>query len=549
MTPLAVRSSMILQHVRSKHANAIRATVATRTRSTLARQPEHIAAQLDFRTFVDVLRKDGDLVEVDLEVDPHLEVGAIVRRVSDVNGKAPLFNNVKGAKEGGLWRIFGNAASLLLHEEERYGRIARSLGLPICSSWKAILERSQEGKTKPLLPPRVLQTGPCKENKMYGDEIDLQKLPVPFLHKSDGGKYLQTYGVHVLQAPDGKAPWTNWSIFRGMVHDSRRLVCLVGAGQHNSVIREKWLQQGKTEVPWALALGVPPLASLIAACPIPKGISEAEYVGALVGHPLEAVCPTTKSSNLCETNDLLVPVNSEIVLEGTFPLTDKALEGPFEDYLGIHFDGDQHMQPLFTVNAITYRDNPIMPVSVPGRITDESHTTASLASEELLTLCRKHDLPITDAFAPLETMATWCALQVDIDKLAEQKTNSKDFCNKLGHIFFNDKSCMLMNRILLFGHDVDIHNFKDIIWALVTRCRPGKNEYIFEDVPSFPMTPYMSHGGGSSSRGGKVISDCLFPMEYMGNRGFKSVDFERSYPEEVKDKVRSNWTAMGFDAV
>lgn len=172
-----------------------------------------------------------------------------------------------------------------------------------------------------------------------------------------------------------------------------------------------------------------------------------------------------------------------------------------------------------------------------------------MASAELLTLCKNHDLPINDAVASLETMANWCALQVDTKKLTNLKTNSKDFCSKLGQIVYNNKSSMLFNRILLFGEDVDIYNFKDVMWALVTRCRPGQDEHVFEDVPSFPMTPYMSHGTGTVTTGGKAISDCLFPMEYEGRKTFSSVDFETSYPEEVKSKVKANWTAMGFDAV
>ena len=343
-------------------AASVFAPAAIRTKSdTASSLSRNVAAQLDFRTFIDVLREDGDLAEIEQQVDPNLEVGAIVRRVSEVNGKAPLFNNVKGTKDG-LWRMFGNAASLRSSEGERYGRIARSLGLPADSTWKSILERTQEGKTRLPLPPRVLESGPCKQNLMLGDEINLNKLPAPLLHQADGGKYLQTYGLHVLQTPD--ASWTNWSIFRGMVHDSRRLVCLVGSGQHNSIIRDKWLAEGKTEMPWALAMGVPPASSLAAASPIPEGVSEGEYVGALVGQPLDMVS--------CELSDLLVPANSEIVFEGTFSLKDKAFEGPFEDYLGLHFDEDRHLHPLFTVNAISYRDNPILPVSVPGRITDEA---------------------------------------------------------------------------------------------------------------------------------------------------------------------------------
>lgn len=332
-----------------------------RNSTTAVSQQEATDAQLDFRTFIEVLKKDNDIAEITREVDPHLEVGAIVRRVSEIDAKAPLFQNVKGARDG-LWRMFGNAASLRSPETEKYGRLARNIGLPPTASWKDVLVRTQEGKTQKPLKPNIVPTGPCKKNKIFGKDIDLHKLPAPLLHAGDGGKYLQTYGVHFLRSPDGS--WTNCSIFRGMIHDSRRLVCLVGTGQHNSVIREKWLQAGKTEMPWAMALGVPPSLNLAAALPLPEGVTEAEYIGAQVGKPIDMV--------KCELSDLEVPASSEIVLEGTFSLVDKALEGPFEDFLGLHFDNDRHMHPLFTVDAITHRDDAILPVSVPGRITDES---------------------------------------------------------------------------------------------------------------------------------------------------------------------------------
>ena len=149
-----------------------------------------------------------------------------------------------------------------------------------------------------------------------------------------------------------------------MVHDKRQLVCLVGPGQHNSIIRQQWLDQGREEMPWALALGAPPAAMIVAAMPVPEGVSESEYVGAVVARPLDLV--------KCELSDLLVPANSEIVMEGTFSLTKTAPEGPFGDYLGLVFDDDKHTHPLFRVNAITYRNDAILPISVPGRITDES---------------------------------------------------------------------------------------------------------------------------------------------------------------------------------
>ncbi|EXK77375.1 hypothetical protein FOQG_17908 [Fusarium oxysporum f. sp. raphani 54005] len=448
--------------------------------------------QLNFRNFVEVLRKDGDIADIREEVDPDLEVGAIVRRVSETNAKAPLFHNVKGARDG-LWKMFGNAASLRKDDKFRYGRIARSLGLPPDSSWKDILTKMRLATHRDPLPPNILSTGPCKQNKIFGDDIDLTGLPVPLLHQGDGGKYLQTWGVHVLETPDKS--WTNWSIFRGMVHDKRRLACLVIPGQHNSMIRDQWLKQGKDEIPWALALGAPPAASIAASIPLPPGVSEGEYVSALTGKPLDMV--------KCELSDLLVPANSEIIIEGTFSLKDKALEGPFEDYIGMHFEGEAGNQPLFTINAITHRDHAILPVSVPGRLTDESHTTASMASVQLLEELQEHNLPIKDAVAPLETLATWCILQVDNGKLAEMKTNPDELCRKIGDIAFKAKATMLINRILLIGDDVNIHNWGDVIWAYTSRCRPGIDEYVFDEVMGLALTPYRKYGRGSSVKEAK----------------------------------------------
>ncbi|KAH7033971.1 UbiD decarboxylyase family [Macrophomina phaseolina] len=471
--------------------------------------------RLDFRAFVEVLRKDGDLVDVNQEVDANLEVGAIVRRVSETNAKAPLFHNVKGARDG-LWKIFGNAASLRRDQRFRYGRIARSLGLPPDSNWKSILDKMRHASHRDPSPANILPTGLCKQNKIFGNDIDLTTLPVPLLHKDDGGKYLQTWGLHVLQTPD--ASWTNWSIFRGMVHDKRRLACLVIPGQHNSMIREQWAREGKDQIPWALVLGAPPAASIAASIPLPSGVSEGDYVSALTGKSLDMV--------KCELSNLLVPASSEIVLEGTFSLKDKGIEGPFEDYIGLHVEGESGQQPLFTVNAITHRHNAILPVSVPGRITDESHTTASMASVQLLELLQEHNIPVKDAFAPFQTIATWCVLQVDIEKLGEMKTNPNELCTRIGNLAFNSKATMLMNRILLVGDDVDIHNWDDVIWAYTSRCRPGLDEYVFDDVRGLPLIPYLKYGRESAAKG----------------------DFRSSYPHELQEKVQAEWTQMGFDA-
>jgi UbiD family decarboxylase len=172
-----------------------------------------------------------------------------------------------------------------------------------------------------------------------------------------------------------------------------------------------------------------------------------------------------------------------------------------------------------------------------------------MASVQLLEALQEHNLPIKDAVAPLETLATWCVLQVDNGKLAEMKTNPDELCTKIGNIAFKSKATMLINRILLIGDDVDIHNWTDVIWAYTSRCRPGIDEYVFDEVMGLPLTPYRKYGRGSSVKGGKMVSNCLLAMEYDGNRIFRGVDFRSSYPPELQEKIEGRWTQMGFDAV
>lgn len=317
-------------------------------------------AHLSFRSFVKALKADNDLIEIDTPVDAHLEAAAITRRVCETNDKAPLFNNVIGMQNG-LFRILGAPGGLRNNTADRYGRLARHLGLAPTAPMREILDKMLVASELPPVPPTVLSTGPCKENYLDESQIDLTALPAPMIHQADGGKYIQTYGMHIVQSPDGT--WTNWSIARAMVHDDKHLVGLVIPPQHIWQIQQKWKELGK-DVPWALAFGVPPAAIMASSMPIPDGVTEADYVGAMTGSPLELV--------KCDTNNLHVPATSEIVLEGTLSVTETAPEGPFGEMHGYTFQGDVHLCPTYKVNRITYRNDPILPMSSCGRLTDET---------------------------------------------------------------------------------------------------------------------------------------------------------------------------------
>lgn len=169
-----------------------------------------------------------------------------------------------------------------------------------------------------------------------------------------------------------------------------------------------------------------------------------------------------------------------------------------------------------------------------------------LAAAEIGFLLKSKGLPIKEAFSPFESQVTWVALQVDTQKLREMKTTPEKFCREIGDIIFNHKVGYTIHRLVVVGDDINVYDFKDVIWAFCTRCRPGMDEYFFEDVAGFPLIPYMSHGNGAPNRGGKIVSDCLLPVEYTTGKNWEAADFENSFPEEIKDRVCSRWQALGF---
>ncbi|KAK2036160.1 putative 3-octaprenyl-4-hydroxybenzoate carboxy-lyase [Colletotrichum somersetense] len=492
-----------------------------------------------FRAFIEQLKADNDLVEINDEIDPHLEAAAITRLVCETNDKAPLFNNVKGQNEKGLWRFLGAPASLRRSKKDRYGRIARHLALPPTASMKEIMDRMLSANSLPPIKPRIVADGPVKENSLTGDEIDLLRLPSPLIHQSDGGRYLQTFGMHVLQSPDGT--WTNWSVCRAMVHDRNHVTGHIVEPQHIWQIHEMWKKEGK-DVPWALAFGVPPAAIMAASMPIPDGVDEADYVGAITGRPMELV--------KCDTNDLYVPANAEIVFEGTISITELVDEGPYCEMHGYVFPGESLKWPSYKVDKITYRNNAIMPLSCTGRLTDETQTLlGALAAAEIRKICQQADLPIVDVSMVFESQVTWAALKVDTSKLRQSKWTPEEFRKKVGDVIFAEKAGMTAHRLVLVGEDIDIHNGLDVMWAFSTRCRPNGDETFFDDVRGFPLIPFMCHGTGSKHRGGKVVSDALMPVEYLTGKNWENGDFANSYPKELQESIRSRWTSFGFSSL
>lgn len=329
-----------------------------------------------------------------------------------------------------------------------------------------------------------------------------------------------------------------------MIYDKKHLTGLVINPQHIRKVANEWAAIGKgSSIPYALCFGVPPAAILVSSMPIPDGVSEADYIGGVIGEPLLVV----KS----ELSDLEVPADSEMVFEGQLNLDANLMEGPFGEMHGYVFPGTGHLGPAYEVKSITYRDEAILPVSNPGLCTDETHTLiGGLVSARCSTLSQKHPILkriVKDVFTPYEGQALWLALQIDTKKLPKLKTGSKELCTLVGDYFFSKKEASILQEIILVGDDIDVFNFRKFIWAYVTRHTPGDDQYFFNEYPAFPLAPFIAQGPRIETRmGGNCVTDCLLPKQYDDpDFSFVTCDFD-SYDLLIRDKVNKNWEAYGY---
>ncbi|KAL2009493.1 hypothetical protein VTN00DRAFT_5300 [Thermoascus crustaceus] len=504
------------------------------------------APHLSFRSMLDTLREQGDLVDIHESVSPNLEIGAITRRVYETRAPAPLFHNVAGTDpKTGLFKMMGAPVGLRKGKKDENARLALSIGLPADSTPREIVEKmiaAKKGKPLPPVPIANAAEAACKENIIHGADIDLNKWPIPLLHSHDGGKFLGTYGFHVVQTPDKS--WTSWSISRAMhvAGEPRAITCPVLDGQHIAAVHRMWAEKGQ-ETPWAMVLGGPPAAAWVAGMPLPYNVSEDGYIGALSGTPLEVV--------KCETNDLYVPANSEVVIEGRISINKRAPEGPMGEYHGYAFEDEPVLKPVFNIDCVTYRNKPVVPICVAGNAPDETHTVwGASISAEVLEALRKADFPVDFVWLPYEAHAFWIVVSVDIKKLGALKTGPEELCRRAGDIIFSTHAGWEIPKIFLVGNDVDITDINQVMWAVSTRYRPGADEFVFENYRGLPLFPYMTKAKREKvpdpGLGGKSVVNLLLPQEYEGKRDWVASNFEGSYPAEVKEKVLAKWEKYGY---
>lgn len=471
----------------------------------------------DNRKFIEQLEKTGDVVKVEQEVDWDLEAGAVIRKTNENRGPAPFFKKIKDYPAG--YRIFGSPLG-------NYRRFAIALGLKPDTSVKE-LHDEYESRTEHPVEPVIVKDAPCKEVIVKGKDVDLFKFPVPMIHDGDGGRYVATW--HAVIATDPASDWVNWGMYRLMVHNRRHTGVDWHLGNHGGQMYYGKYVPLKKPMPIAVAIGMDPLCSFMAAGHLKRGQSEVDFAGALHREPVELV--------KAETLDILVPAHAEIILEGEVLPDLRAVEGPHGEFPGYR-NPTRHL-PVLRVNAITHRVDPILTMTCIGMPVEDSDVCVQLAGAvSIKRRLRQNGIPVKDVFLPPET-----ASHLAIVSLTSSASN---LVRQIENLVYTHGVGEL--KTIVVDGDVNVFNLNEVIHALATKCHPLRGINIKEVGFTVELTPYLSiEERKKGSKGYRALFDCTWPADWSKETDIPPrVSFQEVYPEEVKERIINNWRNYGF---
>jgi UbiD family decarboxylase len=482
-------------------------------------------AYRDLREWIKTLEKEGELARVKTEVDWNLEIGGILRRICDTAGPAVLFENIKDYKDTICTKLFTGSLAT-------FPRVALMLGLPKDTPYKELITVWRE-RSKKRIKPVLVDTGPCKENILKGDDVNLFQFPVPHWSKLDGGRYISTFDGVITK--DANTGWENMGVYRAVIHDKSSTSMSVAQGQHIWHCWRSWRREGKN-MPLAIAIGGAPLLPAVAAAPVPLQVDEWDVWGAVQQQPVELV--------KCETVDLRVPASTEIVLEGEV-LTDISTfknDGPFSEFTG-HYGG-KSQRPVFKVNCITFRNDPIFQGTITGLPVTEDHIVPAVTHSAIVwDLLDERMSGVTGVNADPSTAYTNIIVQIDNSYYGQVHQVA-------ANIWSSKTSLDVGKNIIVCDEDVDIYDLRRVFWALAYRVDPVK------DIITFPgwihaLDPIVHPNerlGFGGNKGTRLLIDATKAIdrprsdELFGER-FAPV----AYPDkDTMDMVIKNWAKYGL---
>ncbi|KXJ57270.1 MAG: hypothetical protein AXW12_06710 [Thalassospira sp. Nap_22] len=492
------------------------------------------------RDFMDALEKTGRLVRVTEPVSPNLEMTEIQTRLLAEGGPAVLFENVVG-DDGKkydmpvLVNLFGTVdrvAAGMNRKPEELREVGETLAFlkqpePPASIREAF-SMLPLAKTVMAMKPKTVSKAPCQEVVLQGDDIDLSKIPVQSCWPGEPGPLI-TWPLVVTQGPSAgakggdKRDVFNLGIYRMQVLGKNKTIMRWlkhrGGAQHHA----RWKQEKREPLPAAIVLGADPGTILAAVTPVPDTLSEYQFAGLLRGEKVELVD--------CKTVPLKVPATAEIILEGYVSLDEYAPEGPYGDHTGYYNSVEDF--PVFTVTAITMRKKPIYLSTFTGRPPDEPSVLGEALNDVFVPLLQQQFPEIVDFWLPPEG----CSYRIAV--VSMKKAYAGHAKRVMMGVWSFLRQFMYTKFVIVVDDDIDVRDWKDVMWAISTRMDPVR------DITTVTETPidYLDFASPVSGLGGKLGLDATNKLPGETNREWG----EKIYmDDDIIDRVDQKWERYGL---
>ncbi len=488
----------------------------------------------DLRDFIAQLEKIGELKRISAPVSSHLEMTEICDRVLRAQGPALLFENVVGP-EGQqhsmpvLANLFGTPRRVALGMGEENIGALREVGKLLAylkepeppKGLKDAWDKWPVLKQVLTMSPKVLSSAPCQDNVWEGDDVNLGELPIQHCWPGDVAPLI-TWGLVVTRGPNKTRQ--NLGIYRQQVLAPNKLLMRWLAHRGDALdFRDHCEKYPGQPFPISVVIGADPATILGAVTPVPDSLSEYQFAGLLRGSKTELV--------RCIGNDLQVPASAEIVLEGVIHPDETALEGPYGDHTGYYNEQDSF--PVFTIERITMRRDPIYHSTYTGKPPDEPAMLGVALNEVFVPLLQKQFPEIADFYLPPEG----CSYRMAVVSIKKQ------YAGHAKRVMFGIwsflRQFMYTKFIIVVDDDIDVRDWKEVMWAITTRMDPVRDTLLVENTP----IDYLDFASPVSGLGGKMGLDATnkFPGETTREWG-TTITMDAA----VKAKVDAMWGELGL---
>jgi len=486
----------------------------------------------DLRDFLSQLEARGELKRIAATVDPRFEMTEICDRVLRRGGPALVFERPAGYAVPVLGNLFGTVKRVALGmgvDADDPAPALRELGRLLAQlkepepprGWKDLWEKLPLLKRVLTMQPREVASAPCQETVWEGADVDLGRLPVQTCWPGDAAP-LVTWGLTVTRGPNRRRQ--NLGIYRQQVIARNKVIMRWLAHRGGALdYRDHSLAHPQEPFPVAVALGADPATMLGAVTPVPDALSEYQFAGLLRGAKTEIV--------KCRSHDLRVPAAAEIVMEGFIHPGETALEGPFGDHTGYY--NEQERFPVFTIDRVTLRRDPMYHSTYTGKPPDEPAVLGMALNEVFVPLLTRQFPEIVDFYLPPEG----CSYRLAVASIRKQYPGHAK--RVMFGIWSFLRQFMYTKFIIVTDDDVNIRDWKEVIWALTTRVDPQRDTLIAEHTP----IDYLDFASPVPGLGSKMGIDATnkWPAE-TGRRWGKPITMS----EDVKRRVDALWGQLGL---